>query len=120
MTQLIDDDVIKSKVDELWSKVFQESNRVLKQADDYGFLGIERIPSPNIHQILLSLKVFDALIDILLANADVAALEYDQERQLLNAKSQLVRMGRLAAALRANNREDYEKAVEELQQQAVI
>lgn len=118
MTKLLLDEVVKQRVEAVWAEVFKSSNEVLKQAKDYGFLGIEKIPSPNIHQILVYLQVFDALIDILLAHTEKVDMPYGQVRQLLNAKSQLVTMGRVASALKADNREDFETAIKELQVQA--
>lgn len=115
---LIDEHGVKEKVEEVWALVFKSSNTVLKQAKDYGFLGIERIPSPNIHQILVYLLVFDALIYILLTHCEKAEVPYAEVRQLLNAKSQLVVMGRVASALKANNREDFETAISDLRTQA--
>lgn len=113
------EDVLK-KVEQVWAVVFQSSNKVIKQAKDYGFLGIELIPSPNIHQILVHLQVFDALIDILLSCGKDHGLEYEQERQLLNAKAQLVKMGQLAAAVKANKKDDFDKALAALKAQAVL
>ncbi|WP_374697276.1 hypothetical protein LQZ44_11895 [Alcaligenes nematophilus] len=112
---------IKAQVEKVWAIVFQNSNTVLRQHKNYGFLGIERIPTPNIHEIVVQLRGFDALLDILLANAqDIADVEYEQQRQLLNAKSQLVAMGQVAAALKAGNLKDFEEAIARLQKQCCI
>lgn len=118
--ELIADVAVVRRVEMAWAEVFKSSNTVIKQAKDYGFLGIESIPSPNIHQILVYLQVFDALIDILLAHAEKADVPYAQVRQLLNAKAQLVIMGRVATALKANDRKDFEMAIEDLKNQAVF
>lgn len=120
VVQLLDNDDVRVKVEEIWSEVFRSSNKVIKQASDFGFNGIEAIPSPNIHQILLHLQVFDALIDILLSYGKDQDLGYEQERQLLNAKAQLVKMGQLAAALKANNKDDFELTLAAMKGQLVI
>lgn len=117
---LLEDDCIKDRVEQVWSEVFKNSNTVLKQAKDYGFLGIDIVPSPNIHEILLYLRVFDALMDILLDSAANFELDYDQVRRLLNAKGQLVNMGKVASALKAGNREDFESAIAALRNQAAF
>ncbi|MDH1522520.1 hypothetical protein [Achromobacter mucicolens] len=109
---------IKETVEELWATVFQNSNRVLHQAKKYGFLGIELIPSPNIHEMLISLQLASAYIDVLLTNSVIASLDHDSTRQLLNAKEQVTNMERLAFALKANDRDDYDRAVEALRRQA--
>jgi hypothetical protein len=112
------DEGIKRQVEELWGKVFESSNRVLHQAKKFGFYGIEVIPSPNIHEMLVTLQLFSAVIEILVTNADAAGLEYEHTRQLLNAKAQITTMEQLASALRAGNREDFDRAVEALANQA--
>ncbi|WP_334158441.1 hypothetical protein [Achromobacter insolitus] len=117
MNLLGDKDVIQ-RVETLWAKVFQSSNAIIRHAKLYGFLGIELIPSPNIHEIMLQLQAFDAVFDILLSQQ--GDMHYDQAKQLLNAKSQLLIMGRVASALKANKVEDFEMAIQDLERQAVV
>lgn len=109
---------IKEKVELLWTKVFDSSNKVLHQSKKFGFAGIDKIPTPNIHEMLITLQMFSAVIDVLLTNAESVGLEYEVTRQLLNAKAQITTMEQLASALKAGNRDDYEVAVEALQKQA--
>lgn len=120
-TEFFAQEIVKQKIEDLWSKVFESSNKVLKEHKVYGFTGIAVIPDPNVHERLVALQVFSAVIDVLL-NASKAGmeLEYEQTRQLLNAKSQITNMERVAAALTAENREDYDVAVEALDKQLVI
>jgi hypothetical protein len=118
LAQFFGDATVKEKVEELWTKVFQSSSKVLHQAKKFGFSGIEIIPSPNIHEMLITLQLFTAVIEILVTNAEVAGLEYDQTRQLLNAKAQITTMEQLASALRAKNRQDFDAAVDALAKQA--
>lgn len=110
---------VKEKVESLWAKVFQSSNNVLHQHKIFGFTGIELIPQPNIHERLVLLQVLSAIIDVLLNSAG-GVLEYEQQRQLLNAKSQITTMEQLATALKGNNQSDYEAAVAALELQTVI
>ncbi len=104
------------KVTELWNVVFSGSNKVLQQHSKYGFDGFEQVPHPNVHDMLVQLKLFNAVFDVLL-NAD---LGYDNNRLLLNAKAQVTNMEGLALALEAKNREDYEAAVKAIESQAVF
>ena len=104
------------KVEALWAKVFESSNKVLHQHLKFGFDGFERVPRPNVHDMLIQLQAFNALFDILLR----ADLGYDNNRQLLNAKAQITNMERVALALDAQNREDYDAAVGALERQAVF
>lgn len=116
--ELFQDAEIKKKVEEVWAKVFHAGNKVLQHAKQYGFLGMEIVPKPNIHEMMVSLQLFSALIDVLITNADSLGIEYDETRLMLNAKEQITRMERVAVALRANNRGDFEAAVKVLETQA--
>jgi hypothetical protein len=116
------EEIVRQKVEQLWTKVFESSNKVLHQHKVFGYTGIAVIPSPSIEERIFTLQVFSTLIDFLL-NADGKVgvdLDYDQTRQLLNAKSQITTMEQLAAALKANNRQDYDVAVAALERQAVF
>jgi hypothetical protein len=106
----------EAQVDELWARVFESSNRVLHQHQKYGFDGFAKIPRPNVHDLLITLKLVTAHLDALLT----ADLEYTQSRQLLNAKTQITNMEKLALALHNKSREDYDAAVEALDKQAVF
>jgi hypothetical protein len=111
---------IKDRVEKLWGKVFESSNKVLHHNKVFGFTGIEVIPSPNIHQMMNTLRVIGFVIDILLAGAEKNNLDHDARRQLLNAKNQIANMEQVAAALKIGDRDDYEVAVEALDKQMVI
>ena len=114
------DDGIKQKVEALWAGVFQASNRVLHQHDTFGFSGIEIIPSPNIHQMMNTLRVLGFVIDILVDKAPEHNLDHGSVRQLLNAKQQISNMESVAAALKIGSRDDYEAAVAILDKQLVV
>lgn len=115
---LYDNADIKERVDRIWAVVFQSSNAVLRQSKVYGFYCMQEVPDPNIHGMLLQLQVFSSVMDILIVNGLDAGMEYDQTRLLINAKEQLTRMNRVAAALKANNLEDFNEAIKELDNQA--
>ena len=117
---LYDYSYIKERVDKIWALVFERSNAVLSQSKLYGFHCMQEIPDPNIHGMLVQLQVFSAVMDILITHGPDAGLEYDQTRLILNAKEQVTRMERVATALNANNREDYDIAITELERQAAI
>lgn len=117
---LLDDQKIKIRVEAIWDKVFSDSNRVLEHARQYGFSGVTVIPSPNIHQILMTLQIFSAVIDILITHGSALGLPYDETRLLLNAKTQITRMEQLAAALNADDEDGYNEAIGALEQQAAF
>jgi len=117
---LFEDAAIKQKILVVWERVFSASNRVILQANSFGFLGMVLIPVPNIHQMLIVLQGLTSIIDVLLKSceSEEVGAAYDEIRLLLNAKKQLTTMEYVAVALKANNREDYDSALEELEAQA--
>lgn len=115
MDGMLGPDEVK-RVEELWARVFESSNKVLHQHTKYGFDGFKHVPRPNVHDMLVTLQIFSAVIDVLLATD----MDYDPKRQLLNAKTQITNMERVALALDNHSREDYEEAVEALDKQAVF
>lgn len=118
--ELFEDAAIKEKVLKVWGSVFQASSKVISHANNYGFLGMEIIPSPNIHEMLITLQIFSSIIDILITSAEKLDVDYDEIRLMLNAKEQITRMERLAAALKANNRDDFDRALASLEEQAAF
>lgn len=103
------------RVEKLWAVVFESSNKVIHQHKKYGFDGFGNVPRPNVHDMLVTLKLLSAVIGVLLTAEEI---EYEQSRQLLNAQAQITNMERLALALHAKNREDYDAAAEALEKQA--
>jgi hypothetical protein len=110
---------IREKVLDIWARVFKASNKVILDAKNYGFLGMEVAPDPNIHTLLLSSKLLASAVAFL---ADQAELRNDTEsvRLLLNAKEQLLRLERLANELKANNEEGFNLVLQDLNSQAVF
>lgn len=115
---LYDNEEIRNRVNKIWALVFQNSNTVLKQSKTFGFLLMENGPDPNIHAIVVKLQMFSSVMDILINVGPDAGLEYEQTRLIINAKEQLSRMERVAAALKAGNEEDYNASIDELERQA--
>lgn len=110
---------ITTKVGELWEKVFTNSNEVLHQNSRFGFDGVKN-GDPNIEERLFQLQVIGAALDILQASSVFGGLDYEQQRQILNAKQQITNMEMVAAAVAANQEGDYLKAVEALETQLPI
>lgn len=112
------DATVKEVVHQLWANVFQASNKVIRDAGLFGFDGIELIPDPNIHQMVNALAVISGALDIMISLLDDAEINHNEVRLVLNAKKQILSMEYVAAALKSGNREDFDKAIEELKQQA--
>ena len=116
MSELQISDKDKQRVEAVWNTVFRVSGKILHDAKIYGFDGLGELPAPNIHDMVRHLKVYGAIIDILYSTAE----DYEQQRPLLNARGQITNMERVAAALVAGERADYELALAALEKQCVI
>lgn len=114
MTELTISDDDTKRVEHVWATVFRASGKVLLDAKVYGFEELGKLPPPNIHDMVRSLKVLGAIIELV----DEASAPYDQQRQLLNAKAQITNMEKVAAAVVAGCREDFEAALIALERQA--
>jgi hypothetical protein len=113
---LFDDEDIKKQVIEVWATVFSASNIVIQHAKQFGFDGMVVVPNPNIHQLLVPVRLLSQWIEVFLCEN----MEYDQVRLMLNAKQQLLRMEMVAAALEAGDLENFNRTMEEIQNQAQI
>jgi len=113
---LINDAAIKVRINKVWEEVFEASGVVITQAKKFGFLGMAIIPNPNIHQMLVTIRLLDSQIDTFIADD----LEYEEKRLMLNAKKQLTKMEVVAAALKENNRGDFDAAMKEMETQAAF
>lgn len=116
--QLLDDHTIQVQVAEVWEEVFSASKKVIEHANLFGFEKMGVVPTPNIHDILLTLRIFNSIIDILLSRAESMDAAFDETRIMLNAKQQLLRMEMIANALKANDKSSYEHYIKELSGQS--
>lgn len=120
MTEMLEDAAIRVRVNIIWERVFTASNRIIVDAHVHGFAGMERVPDPNIHQILSTLSAFSTLMDQIMAHEIYCTLDPEEARLILNAKNQLDLMQRLAIALKLNDEVAFEEAFEQLERQAVF
>lgn len=113
------DELIKNKVLKYWEIVFSASGKVIKQHKDFGFNGMH-IPDPNVHTMVVYLRMHEEILQVLFDNATLLGLDYEQIRMILNAKEQISRMERVASALKAGNKEDFDTAMAELERQVAF
>ena len=111
---------VKKKVEELWALVFSASAKVLKQHLTHGYDGVCKMASPTLEEMVGKLKFFDSVLDVLYLHAEQFGLDYEQERQILNARTQVSKMEALMLAVRAGKRDDYDAIVLQIDGQAVI
>lgn len=103
----------KQKVERLWGQTFAYSNRIIYQVKNFGFSGLGNMETPNIDDMLITLQMISAVIEVLIASS-----EYDEVRLLLNVKRQITNMELLASAWKAGKQEDFDNAVLALECQA--
>ncbi|MDD2663399.1 MAG: hypothetical protein PHD19_06530 [Dechloromonas sp.] len=115
---LIDDVAVRARVQKIWESVFEVSGKILVDEKRFGFLGMEIIPDPNIHQMLAVLRTIEEGLMSVLAEFD--DLQYDETRLILNAREQISRMEVVALALKRNNRDLFDEAIERLERQAAF
>lgn len=106
---------VRVEVEAAWSDVFKVVNTVLHHHDRFGYELIERKIDPKFPDILLSVKVMEAILDAIFAENK---LDYDLSRLMLNAKQQINRIELVVTALKHDKREDYEAAMAALRNQA--
>jgi len=121
MPKIVDfeDEKIKKIVYDLWSIVTKNANRVIYQADRYGFAQIEVKANPNIHQMLATLRGIEKLIDGIIDDSEfIGEMGHDSVRHILNAKDALNRMQRVAISLNDKNKDDFDESVAALKNTA--
>lgn len=105
---------IQGEVDAAWSSIFRVVNTVVDHHVQFGFKLIESKINPSFQDILLSLKVMEALLDVF----PVDDVEYATSRMILNAKQQINNIELVVTALKHNRQDDYEAAMTRLRTQA--
>ena len=76
--------------------------------------------SPTVEEMVRYLKFFDNVLDVLYQHNEKFGIEYEQVRQILNARAQVANMEALMLAVKASNREDYDAIVQRIDRQAVF
>jgi hypothetical protein len=105
---------IQGEVDAAWSSIFRVVNTVVDHHVQFGFKLIESKINPSFQDILLSLKMMEALLDVF----PVDDVEYATSRMILNAKQQINNIELVVTALKHNRQDDYEAAMARLRTQA--
>jgi hypothetical protein len=98
-----------------WDYVFKIVNIFISQHDKFGFSLIERKSNPRIEDMLLSLKVMNAILNII---DDSESIDTGSQRMLLNAKQQIILFERASLAIQGGDEDGYLEAVRGLRSQA--
>lgn len=105
---------IQDEVEAAWSDIFKVVNTVVDHHVLFGFKLIESKINPSFQDILLSLKMMEALLDVF----PVDDVEYATSRMILNAKQQINNIELVVTALKHKRQDDYETAIARLRTQA--
>lgn len=108
-------DQIQELVQEIWADVFGKANKILTAHTRFGFTEIEKGMNPSLQAIVLSLKTIESSLDSLDSSG---VLDYEEQRLVINAKTQINNVQRVALALDQKDQDEYEKAIEILRKQA--
>lgn len=98
-----------------WDYVFKIVNIFITQHDKFGFSLIEKKSSPSIEDMLLSLKMMGAILNII---DDSGSIDTGSQRMLLNAKQQIILFERAVLAIQGGDPNGYTEAVNGLRRQA--
>lgn len=115
--QLMDDAIICRKVHTAWELVFSFSNKVLADEKRFGFVGMELIPDPDIHQMMAALSGMSSILSHVTKEF---TLPPEVIRLIINAQSQITKMDAVASALKANDEKAFNLAMAELDAQAAF
>lgn len=110
----LDPNGTKHKVEELWSRTFDYSNKIFAKVQQLGFHRLGEMKTPNVEEMEITLQIMSAVLEILGVHAD----DEEEIRLLLNAKQQILRMALLVSSWKTGNQDEFDKIVGELERQA--
>ena len=112
---LYDNLEIKERVDKIWGQVFSFSNRVLRDAKLYGYILLPEVPELDLHTMVYRLHMLNASMKFAIEHGPGLGLDHIHINMMLNAQEQLSRMRRLCDALDADDLEEYNSTIRELE-----
>lgn len=102
-------------VEELWFEIFKTADKIFKVHLKFGFEQFTDKLSPSIEEILLSLKAVESLLDGI-----HHALDYSEQRSVMNAKQQILWVQDVAEALQHRDEIRYANAMKKIGKQAFV
>lgn len=119
VSEFFDDILIKNEVEMIWGGVILATQKLLQNAELFGFDEIELKSNPNIHQLITATSTIDFMLGRALD--DMQCLDNPDHtlvRMILNAKQNILHMKEIATALKLKDKEIYAAAIERLKTQA--
>ncbi len=102
-------------LEKTWESVFELVNRFLLADDRFGYELVAKKSNPSLEDMLLSLKVMGAILNLL---DDSKLFDGSEQRRLLNAKQQIVLFERAVLALQQDDQPEYVQVVAMMKNQA--
>ena len=108
---------VDQSVEELWESVVHTCNRVISQAEFYGFQ-LMSLPDPNIHEVSKSLNLIVCpLLDEL---TNQAAFSPESGMKIANIKQYNLHLREIVLALDEGCADNFYKSVEKLSSEAML
>jgi hypothetical protein len=110
-------DEISEELEVVYGKIFANTNKLLKAHTIFGFTGIEANIHPKLEDMLLSLRLVDSLLDGVSSSVQ---FNYSEERVILNCRQMILLVEGVVLALKNNNEQGYEDAIDLMRKQAQV
>lgn len=110
-------DEISEELEVVYGKIFANTNKLLKAHTIFGFTGIEANIHPKLENMLLSLRLVDSLLDGVSSSVQ---FNYSEERVILNCRQMILLVEGVVLALKNNNEQGYEDAIDLMRKQAQV
>ena len=98
----------------VWHNVVHVVNKLLETHHKYGYAQFQKELNPSLPELLDGFKHVDAALTTLM---DSGTLTYDEFRDAINSKQCILKMKLLSGALKAEEQNDYERIIAELESQ---
>ena len=117
------EDAVKQVVNEqlsellgtIWNRVVRQINRLMHAHAEFGFAEFSENLNPSLQSVLMGFDVIDYALSKLLQSG---FLEYEEKRTALNSRQCILKMKQLAVALDSHQKDDFERIMQDLQNQA--
>ena len=106
---------VGKRVEELWAEILETADKIVKVHLKFGFAQFPDKISPSIEDILLSLKAVESVLDTI-----HFALEYSEQRKVMNAKQQILWVQDIAEALKHKDEDRYQAAMAKIAKQSFV
>lgn len=102
-------------VGKIWHQVIGQVNRLIQAHDRFGFVRFEEGLNPSLPDVVKALELVDFALTQFYGSG---LLEYDEQRNVLNAKQCILKIKMLAVAIDRRDQDVFEQLMEELRNQS--